>query len=172
MKLKGTSRTVFILLFLAFNFGCDQVSKTIVRTKLDYYYHHTFLDNHFALYKVENGGAFLSFGGTLPQPIRIFLLMVIPALALVGGLIYIIKNDKFSMLTLTGIVACIGGGMGNLYDRIVYNTVTDFMYIRFSSSLQTGVFNLADVSIMVGVGLMLLDIFLTRNDDKQAEASA
>jgi signal peptidase II len=92
-------------------------------------------------------------------------------LALAAGLFYVIKNNKFSLLTLTGIVACIGGGIGNLYDRIVHGTVTDFMFIRVSDGLQTGVFNFADVSIMIGIGLMLLDAFLTRKEDKPGGAA-
>ena len=70
-----------------------------------------------------------------------------------------------------GIIFCIGGGLGNLYDRIVHGSVTDFLHIKFGS-LQTGIFNAADVSIMVGFGLILLDAFLKRKEENKVEVTA
>ena len=48
----------------------------------------------------------------------------------------------------------IGGGISNVYDRIVYEAVTDFMNMGLFG-VRTGIFNFADVSIMVGLGIML-----------------
>ena len=49
----------------------------------------------------------------------------------------------------------IGGGIGNLYDRILHGSVTDFMHMDFYI-FQTGVFNFADISIMIGIGILLV----------------
>ena len=56
---------------------------------------------------------------------------------------------------LLGLACIVGGGIGNLWDRTLYGSVTDFMLIDFDV-VRTGIFNVADVSIMVGVGLVLL----------------
>ena len=56
----------------------------------------------------------------------------------------------------------IGGGIGNLYDRVVFGRVTDFLHMNFHF-FQTGVFNMADVSIMTGTFIMLLGIFFKGN---------
>ncbi len=69
---------------------------------------------------------------------------------------------------VTGIIFCIGGGVGNLYDRIIKGSVTDFVHLKFGP-LQTGIFNAADVSIMIGLGLILLDTFLKRKEGKKGE---
>jgi signal peptidase II len=53
----------------------------------------------------------------------------------------------------------IGGGIGNIYDRIKFGSVTDFLHIDFIL-FRTGIFNLADVSIMIGIGILLLHSFL------------
>ncbi|MBK0380557.1 signal peptidase II [Mucilaginibacter segetis] len=164
MKVKGIYRAVIILFILAVNVGCDQVSKKIVRARLDVYDHYSFLDHHFNLMKVENPGAFLSLGDKLVNPYRFILLTLIPVLALLGAVVYILVKNNFSKTRLAGIICVIGGGIGNIYDRVVHGSVTDFMHIQFGS-LQTGIFNVADVSIMVGMGLIILDTFLRSKND-------
>jgi signal peptidase II len=170
MKLKGIVRAVIILAILALNVGCDQVSKSIVRQKLDVYDRYSFIYNHFTLLKVENTGAFLSLGDKLANPYRFILLTLVPVLTLLGALLYILLKSNFTRLTLIGIILVIGGGMGNLYDRIAHGSVTDFMHINFVI-FQTGIFNVADVSIMVGMGLILFDSWFKNREvkDKQIE---
>ena len=60
----------------------------------------------------------------------------------------------------------IGGGIGNIYDRILYNSVTDFMYFELGS-FHTGIFNMADVSVVVGGFLILLNSILSKVDNYQ-----
>jgi signal peptidase II len=170
MKLKGILRAVIILAILALNVGCDQISKSIVRTQLDVYDRYSFIYNHFTLLKVENTGAFLSLGDKLANPYRFILLTLIPVLTLLGALLYILLKSNFTRPTLIGIILVIGGGMGNLYDRIAHGSVTDFMHINFVI-FETGIFNVADVSIMVGMGLVLFDSWYKNREgkDKQLE---
>ena len=171
MKFKGTNRTIIILLVAILNVALDQLSKAFVRGHISPYQHYSYLNEHFNILRVENTGAFLSLGDGLIQPFRFILLTLIPALALLGTLIYVLIKHNLTSRLAIGIVCCIGGGIGNLYDRIVHGSVTDFMHIRFGA-LQTGVFNVADVSIMVGFGLILLDAFLNRNEAKKEEVIA
>ena len=58
----------------------------------------------------------------------------------------------------------IGGGAGNIYDRIVYGSVTDFLYIHYGL-FKTGIFNAADVSIMFGTFFLIGSYFLTASKD-------
>ncbi|MCY1383789.1 Lipoprotein signal peptidase [compost metagenome] len=60
-----------------------------------------------------------------------------------------------------GICCLIGGGIGNVYDRIVYGSVTDFMHIDFVL-FKTGIFNIADISIMTGVSIMFVHTFFKK----------
>jgi signal peptidase II len=170
MKLKGILRAVIILAILALNVGCDQVSKSIVRTRLDVYDRYSFIYNHFTLLKVENTGAFLSMGDKLANPYRFILLTLVPVLTLLGALLYILLKSNFTRPMLIGIILVIGGGMGNLYDRIAHGSVTDFMHINFVI-FETGIFNVADVSIMAGMGLILFDSWYKNREvkDKQIE---
>jgi signal peptidase II len=164
MKLKGVYRTIIILFVLALNVGCDQVTKSMMRSHITYYDHYSFFNGHVTLLNVENTGAFLSMGDKLAGPYRFILLTVLPLLALLSGLVYIILKNTFSKIALLGIISVIGGGIGNLYDRIMHGSVTDFMHIKFGV-FQTGVFNAADVSIMVGVGLMMVDAWMKKKQE-------
>ena len=87
MKIKRILRTLAILTILSSNIGCDQISKNIVRQKIDYYEQISLMDNYLTLTKIENTGAFLSVGQSLPQPIKILLLTILPLVAL--GLAFI-----------------------------------------------------------------------------------
>ena len=166
MKFKGTTRILILLLILVLNIAADQVTKSMMRAHINFYDQYHFFGDHVTLLHVENTGAFLSLGADVVQPFRFILLTLLPVLALISGLIYVLIKKNLDSLLSIGIVFCIGGGMGNLYDRIVHGSVTDFLHIKFGS-LQTGIFNTADVSIMIGFGLILLDAFLKRKDDKK-----
>jgi signal peptidase II len=56
---------------------------------------------------------------------------------------------------IIGISFIIGGGIGNIFDRIVHGSVTDFLHIDMGI-FKTGIFNLADVSIMFGTACILV----------------
>ncbi len=59
----------------------------------------------------------------------------------------------------------IGGGIGNLYDRILYGSVTDFLHMDFQL-FRTGIFNMADVSIMIGVFWLMFTQLKTRQNNQ------
>ena len=168
MKVNKFVRALIIIVILAFNIGCDQVSKTIVRRDLPDNQVIGYLGNHFTLEKTENTGAFLSLGDTLGGPVHTILLVVLPLLAILGALVYIIINTKINRYTLLGIILIIGGGVGNLYDRMIHGSVTDFMHIDFII-FQTGVFNVADMSIMAGMFIILINSYLKKKEEKTAE---
>jgi len=58
-----------------------------------------------------------------------------------------------------------------LYDRVMHGSVTDFMHIDFII-FQTGIFNVADMSIMAGMFIIIIDSFLKSRKEKAAVAKA
>jgi len=143
-----------LLLLLTLNFGCDQISKKIVRNEISDYEQISIIKNHFTLTKVENSGAFLSLGDNMPYIFRLIILTGLPLLFLGYGLYFLFAKRNLPMTMQIALCFLIGGGIGNLYDRIVHGSVTDFMHMDFYL-FQTGVFNFADISIMIGVGILL-----------------
>lgn len=159
MKLKGFSRNLVILFILILNFSCDQISKTIIRKSIAEYEIIPIIDGYFTLTMVENKGAFLSAGSSLPYLIRLILLTLLPIVFLTYGLWLIIQKKDMPQMLVIGWCFVIGGGIGNLYDRIIHGSVTDFLHLDLRL-FQTGIFNMADVSIMTGMFIIILGQFL------------
>ncbi len=147
-----------ILATVAVNVGCDQYSKVLVRQNVEFNDHIGLIGPYLTLTHVQNTGAFLSLGNALPDFFRLLLLTVLPIIVLIIGLVYLLMKTKLSSNLLLGASLLVGGGIGNLYDRLVYGSVTEFLHLKIAF-FQTGIFNVADMSIMAGVGLMLIDSF-------------
>lgn len=153
-------RTLLILLILISNVGCDQVTKNIIRDRIDYNEQIDLMGNFLTLTKVENSGAFLSIGDSLPQPAKILLLTVLPVILLGFVLVFSLMKKGTNDLTLLGICFITGGGIGNIYDRLVHGSVTDFLHMDFGF-FQTGIFNMADISIMTGFFIVLTESYVS-----------
>jgi signal peptidase II len=119
------------------------------------------LSDHLTLTRVENSGAFLSAGDSMSKASKQIFLTLIPIVAMVLGLVYLFLKPVSGNM-LIGLCFIIGGGVGNLFDRILYGSVTDFLYVKFGI-FQTGIFNMADVSIMAGLFIILLQVFMKRD---------
>lgn len=163
-NMKGSKllKAVIIIAIVLVNLGCDQLTKAIVRGHVEAYANFRFLGGHFMLTRVENTGAFLSLGDQIPGYAHAILLSLIPGVFLVLGIWYLIQNNTLSKAAVVAICCMIGGGAGNVFDRIMHGSVTDFLYIDFGSFLHTGVFNIADLSITAGVIIMLIDMLRQR----------
>jgi signal peptidase II len=133
------------------------VSKKIVRQTVEYNQQISLVNSFLVLTKVENTGAFLSVGHALPRTARIVLLNLLPLLVLGFALIYLLTKKNLSNRLIVGLCFIIGGGVGNIYDRILYGSVTDFLHMDFIL-FRTGIFNMADVSILIGTFLVLWDV--------------
>jgi signal peptidase II len=160
--MKSRLLRIFLIVSIIFiNIGCDQVSKRMVRKNILFYENIGYFNNHLIITKVENTGAFLSVGNGLSRSKRKILLLAIPAVLLALGFIYLLFKSSISKATLTGFSFVIGGGIANIFDRIYYGSVTDFLYIDFGF-FHTGVFNLADLSIVIGVLIVLIHSLLRK----------
>lgn len=158
MKLKQPFGRILILLLISFNIGCDQLTKTVVREHVDYDEQIPVIKNHFTILKVENSGAFLSSGESLPIPVKFVFLSLLPLFILGYALYFLMVKRDLNRFLMIGISCIIGGGLGNLYDRMVFGSVTDFLHLDFVI-FQTGVFNLADLSISLGTLLILISLY-------------
>ena len=161
MKVKRILRTLAMVIILISNVGCDQISKSIVRKRIHYYEEISLMNNYLTLTKIENRGAFFSLGHSLPQPIKLLLLTILPTIALGLAFLYLLTKKNLTNMAIIGICFIIGGGIGNIYDRVVYGSVTDFLHIDFVI-FQTAIFNMADVSIMTGVFAIVVDALRSR----------
>ncbi len=115
------------------------------------------------------GAAFGLFNETSGS--RVFL-SIIGLLAL-GLIFYLLRRpESDSKLFVWALALVAGGAVGNLIDRIVYGVVTDFIWVWLTPSWKTvwpwPAFNIADIALVVGVGLMVPAMLFakTEEDDK------
>ena len=147
---------------LLLNLGCDQVSKNVARKHISSGEVIPLIPDYLTLTKVENAGAFLSLGNDLSSSLKTPLLILIPSFILVGIMVVFMRNKKLDLNYGVPLACIVGGGIGNLYDRILHGSVTDFVHMNFGL-FQTGIFNMADVSIMIGAFWILCIQLTTKN---------
>ena len=145
--------------------GADQLIKYWAVTQLQPVGEKPFL--HFGDFQIlgfrylENDGAvFSSFSGMR------WLLIVFTSLMMVVCLIYLIREYRKSKLLTASLTLIIGGGIGNLIDRVLNGEVVDYINLLF---MRFAVFNFADICVCVGVALWVLVIFL---DEVHADDTA
>lgn len=157
-----SKRNLLILAIILFNIILDQATKIIVRAKVIAGSQSDILGSFFTLHNVENKGAFLGMGSDFSPALRIALLLALPVIVLALVLRHIVIDKTMSTMNLVGFCCIVGGGIANVYDRFVYGSVTDFLHIDLGGVFRTGIFNLADVSVMVGMGCLLVGNFYNK----------
>ncbi len=149
--MKLINRALLIAFVLFSCVGCDQVTKNIARQNLANSEPISFLNNIFRLQYIENPGAFLSLGANSSENIRFWIFTLFTGIFLIGLLIYLLASPTNSKVKTVSLSLVVGGGLGNLIDRIFNEgRVIDFMNMGIGS-LRTGVFNVADVVLSIGV---------------------
>ncbi len=166
MPKKNIFRFALIAIIILLNIGCDQQTKNIAQKNLQYHGYESYLNNTFVLTYAENDGAFLSFGSGLSAFWSLLLLKILPVGMLLLLLGYTLFSKSLDRLQIIALSFILGGGISNIVDRLLYGYVVDFMNMGIGE-LRTGIFNFADVSIMIGIG-----IFLYANWRKKPESKA
>ncbi|MBT7851247.1 MAG: signal peptidase II [Flavobacteriaceae bacterium] len=156
------TRTILILILVILNIGLDQISKGIVREQVVPGSRTELIGTQLQLMNVENSGAFLSLGSDSNPTVKLIFLLILPVIVLGIVLYYVLTNKALDNLSVTGLSCIAGGGIANLYDRFLYGSVTDFLYIDLGGVFKTGIFNIADLSVTTGMILLLLCSFLDR----------
>jgi signal peptidase II len=157
--MKKTSWTLAVILILT-TIGCDRVTKHLATSRLADAPAQSFLGDVFRLEYAENTGAFLSLGSTLPDQLRTALLTFGVAIGLILVAILAVKK-RWTGVPLAGAALIWAGGVSNLVDRAVRGSVVDFMNLGLGS-LRTGIFNVADVAIMLGAILIAFSDVLAK----------
>ena len=149
-------RVVLIVAALA-AVGCDRVTKHVATTMLAGMPGRSYLADTVRVAYAENPGGFLSLGASLPTAARTALFSVATGIALLM-LVMIALRRRTSGLARLGVTLFVAGGASNWIDRIVRGSVVDFLNVGVGP-VRTGIFNIADVAIMLGIGVFVLAEF-------------
>lgn len=168
MKLSRTLRLTLLVLVLCSTVGCDQTTKHFARKTLDPLNTITLMGGIGELRLAENSGAFLSLGAALPKTVRTWVFTLATGGGLLGLLAYLLIRPPSHGLAFAGLALILAGGVSNLIDRLArQGLVTDFITMRWGP-FQTGVFNIADVTVMLGMGLLILTYRKQRSHSEAA----
>lgn len=140
----------------AFVFLLDQMTKFVARRDLDAAGTVEFFSGHLRLHLVHNTGAFLSMGADWPPVLR-WMILIVLVFFFLFFLTRMILKEQSTVKQKVCYAIILGGGAGNLLDRLWLGEVTDFLWLGFGP-IQTGVFNIADMAILFGVIVLLLEV--------------
>lgn len=92
------------------------------------------------------------------------ILIGVTSLMLIGVLVWLLRGDM-PLLERISWTLVLGGGIGNLIDRVLNGVVVDYINVLF---MHFAVFNFADICVCCGVGLLILSILLDGRHGKAA----
>lgn len=156
-------RSPSVMLYTVLFFLADRFAKALVVNN-SHSLPVNVIDNFFTLTFVKNPGvAFGWFPDWRLPPILMALTMILIITY------YSLKLPEEERLTRWALALLVGGAIGNLYDRIMYGFVVDFFLFRWNN-MDFPVFNIADVTIDIGVFILFIDIFfLSSEEDEEKE---
>ena len=138
----------------------DQVSKYAAVKYLKENSPYIIIKNFFQLHYVENYGA--AFG--ILQDRKIFF-VIITSIVIIGIIFFLVKSSyNLNRIMEIALVTLLGGAIGNLIDRIRLGYVVDFISVKFGKGYDFPVFNIADISIVIGTFLIMIMVLLNKHE--------
>jgi len=160
-KLLPLSLTALIII-------ADQVIKAvIVKLKPETGLIKDVFNNDFLwIYHVRNKAIAFSMGDSFPDPVKKVAFVIVPVLVLGFLLWYYLKSDEFTRLQRWAAAGIIGGGIGNIIDRIFRpDGVVDFVSVRIFGLFgweRWPTFNIADSSVVVCCLILFVSILTSQ----------
>ncbi len=150
-----------IILIAVISVILDQIVKYLIISKCTLYKKNTVIDGFFNITYVQNRGAAW---GILNNNIILLVVITVLALGLICSFIFKESNIKKLDIVLYGML--LGGIIGNFIDRIFRGYVIDFLdFIIFGYDFP--VFNIADMLIVISVGIMIITYWRSRNENTE-----
>ena len=153
-------RRLHLLVALAV-FAADQLTKWVIGSAIPLHDSWPVIPGFFRLTHVKNRGAAFGIFADSTSPMKIEVLILLSVVALVVVLMLLWGQPGARRIGL-GLALILGGALGNLIDRLAHGSVVDFLefYLR---GFHWPAFNVADSAIVMGAGLLVLDMLLTRS---------
>jgi len=138
-------------------FALDRITKRLIETRVSDADTYRIIPGFFDIVRSENRGVAFGLFNDSTSEWRTMLLVVaaLAAVVLIGALLW--RPERLDRLSLFGFALILGGAAGNVFDRIVWGQVTDFL-LFYIGSYQWPAFNAADSAIVIGSGLLVLDL--------------
>jgi signal peptidase II len=153
--MSALKRLQMILVICLVSIGIDQGTKWYASEYLPKFEMTSYWGDLLRIGYAENTGAFLGLGSGMSDSAKFWILVCAVGFILSALLIYILRTKTQTAYGLSSLMLIFSGGISNFFDRAVNNgAVIDFLNVGIGS-LRTGIFNVADMAIMLGVFLLL-----------------
>jgi signal peptidase II len=161
---------IWSLLIAASVFVLDRITKVLIERNVSVWESKNIIPGFFDIVHAKNRGAAFGIFSEGQSELRTFLLIGVSIAVLVFISMLLLRPSRAGFaankLTMTGLSLVMGGAIGNIYDRIAYGMVTDFLEF-YIGQYRFAAFNVADSAITVGAGLLLLDMWRSRKETVQ-----
>jgi len=154
------SRLPYFLVALVI-FILDRAAKILVEAYLPLHQSLTIIPGFLDLAHTRNTGVAFGFFANSDSSWMPHVLTLISGLALLTIFVFSLRNSSRNRKLQLGLMLVLGGAAGNLYDRLLYGYVIDFIEAYYRS-YHWPTFNVADSSISIGIGLLLLETLTHR----------
>lgn len=153
--MKDLRRAALLGLLLLGPAACDRATKHFAMTTLAGAPEQSYLAGTVRLTYHENPGAFLGLGATWRPEVRTAFFQIGNGLFLLATAVLSLRG-RFSRAGQAGLLLLLAGGVSNLVDRVAMGRVIDFLNLGIGP-LRTGVFNVADMAIIAGVAILIIE---------------
>jgi signal peptidase II len=137
-------------------FALDRLTKWIVERLVSFSDTHTVIPGFFDIVYSQNRGVAFSILNDSTSEWRTLALIGVSAVAVIAVSAVLWRARHLDPLPFWGLALILGGAAGNVFDRIVWGRVTDFLDF-YIGQYHWPTFNIADSAIVIGSGLFLLD---------------
>jgi signal peptidase II len=137
-------------------FALDRLTKWLIETRVGLFDSYKVIPGFFDIVRSTNRGVAFGIFNDSNSEWRTTLLILcsLAAVAAVSAMLW--KAERLDRAALWGLALILGGAAGNVFDRILWGRVTDFLLL-YLGSYQWPTFNIADSAIVIGSGLLILD---------------
>src|SRR5581483_7735453 len=144
-------------------FSIDRATKWLIETKVSVMDSYTIIPGFFDIVHSQNRGVAFGLFHEGASAARTLLLggLSLVAILVIAGMLW--RTGQMDNRTAWGLALILGGAAGNVFDRLMWGRVTDFLelYVR---DFHWPTFTMADTAIVVGSGLLLIDLFKPRRE--------
>jgi signal peptidase II len=137
---------------------CDRLTKILAAQRVELNFGNVqVIPNFFSITHVENAGAAFSLFADWSPRVRVPLLVGFSSIAMIVVCYLLWSSARRFTWTGLALALILGGAIGNLYDRLLYGRVTDFLHFYIGNHMWPD-FNLADSAIVCGACLLSIDL--------------
>jgi signal peptidase II len=154
LKAYGLAAVVMIL---------DRLTKWIIETRVGFFDTYKVIPGFFDIVHSQNRGVAFGLFNDSTSEWRTALLIAFSVAAVLAVAAMLWRPEKLDRASFWGFTLILGGAAGNVFDRIVFGRVTDFLEL-YIGEYHWPTFNLADSAIVIGSALLLLELLRPKRE--------